>query len=67
MKDFTEWSINKEISPDQLHFNRKWHPGSSLENDIFLVQNEESCCNGSEVQEARKENPKGRKSRWNDK
>ena len=34
-----------------------------LEQDIFLVQNEESCCNGAEVQEALKESPKGRKSR----
>ena len=54
------------MSSDQLHFNWKGHPGSSCEQDIFLVQNEESCCNGAEVQEALKENPKERKSRQND-
>ena len=31
----------------------------------MLVQNEESCCNGAEVQEALKEILKGRKARSN--
>ena len=51
------------MSPDQLHFNWKRHPGSSREQDIFLPQNEESCCNGAQAQEALKESPKGRMSR----
>ena len=65
-KDFTGWSRNKGMSSDQLHFNWEGHPGSSWEEDIFLLQNEESCSNGAEVQETFKENPKRRKSKWND-
>ena len=41
------------------------HLGCSWEQNIFLLQNEESCSIGFEVQEALKKNPKARKSRWN--
>ena len=64
--NFTVWSRSKEMSSDQWYFNWKGHLESSWKQDIFLLQNEESCCNGAEVQEALKENLKKRKSRWND-
>ena len=36
----------------EMYFNWKRPPGSSWEKDIFLAQNEMSCCNGTQVQDA---------------